>query len=84
MKKIKVFSAPWCHQCTQLHKMLDKTSLPIEYVNVEEDENETLTEKYNIRSLPTTIIFGSDDTEFTRFNGAVAVKLIEEAFNSCE
>jgi thioredoxin 1 len=54
------FGAPWCGPCKMIAPVLDSLSLTIENVtfgDVNIDENSELAEKFNIMSVPTTLIF---------------------------
>ena len=53
------FTAPWCGPCQQLGPIIDEISRKnpdrIKKVNIDYDPE--LPQKYNIRSVPTTILF---------------------------
>ena len=64
MKIIK-FSAPWCVPCNTFKKVFDnvKKEFPNhEFVEIDVEEDEELFEKYNIRSIPHTIIEENGNT----------------------
>lgn len=73
-KKIIIFSAPWCAPCRMFKPQLDKlaTELNIPFYAINTDESGDLAEKLNIRSVPSTYVFGSTETNF------VGMKPLEE------
>lgn len=81
--KILQFGAEWCASCKVLTPLLDKVSeelgIQLEKVNV--DENQELTAKSQIRSLPTTILFDGDK-ELRRFTGTKSIPQIKEFLQS--
>lgn len=65
------FWAPWCGPCRMLSPILDEIKLnnkDIEIIKVNVDDNEELTQRYNIQNVP-TIIFYKDGKEMSRTNG---------------
>jgi len=67
MKQLLYFSAPWCQPCRQLKPIMEQISnaYPVEIVDV---ENSPLSQKYNIRSVPTVILL-KNGQELRRFIG---------------
>ena len=59
MRQMLYFTAPWCGPCQQLGPVIEEISNAnpglIKKINVDYDPE--LPQKYNIRSVPTTIIF---------------------------
>lgn len=59
MRQMLYFTAPWCGPCQQLGPVIDEISNAnpgrIRKVNIDYDPE--LPQKYNIRSVPTTILF---------------------------
>ena len=52
------FGAPWCGPCRQLAPIMEamaEEGYPVFEVNI--DEEQDLTSKYGIRSVPTTLVF---------------------------
>lgn len=66
MKKVIKFGASWCSQCKMQSKEMPK--IKCEYQEYDVDEDEDITDKYNVMSLPTIIIL-EDDKEIKRFVG---------------
>lgn len=56
------FYADWCQPCKQMHKVLDAFAQDADlddvlFVKVNTDVHHTISNEYNIRSLPTIILF---------------------------
>lgn len=76
MNILKFFGS-WCNPCKALSKSLEDAG--IEHQSIDVDENEELTEKYNVRSVPTIVILDKDDNEIGRFIGSrTKEQLLEE------
>lgn len=70
-KKIIIFSAPWCQPCRMFKPVLDKvsTDLAIPCYTINIDDEELLAQELNIRSVPTTFLYGSEASEPTTILG---------------
>lgn len=66
MKLLK-FYADWCGPCKQQSKLLKDFPIEVQSINIEEEEE--LTEKYNVKNLPTLILVDDNNNELTRFHG---------------
>lgn len=82
MKKFLKFEATWCSACKQLDKILKNSDLPIEHIDIDEDENASLVSKYKIRSLPTTILIDEGGNELVGFHGTVTLNELKEAYET--
>lgn len=67
MNILKFFGS-WCNPCKVLSKNLEDAG--IEHKSIDVDENEELTEKYNVMSVPTIVVLDEDDNEVGRFIGS--------------
>lgn len=67
MNILKFFGS-WCNPCKDLSKNLEDAG--IEHKSIDVDENEELTEKYNVMSVPTIVVLDEDDNEVGRFIGS--------------
>jgi thioredoxin 1 len=72
MIEVKKFSANWCQPCKILNPMFERMKEKVDkdvkftYIDIEEDE--TTTQQYGIRSVPTVVI-EKDGIEMERFIG---------------
>ena len=83
--KIFKFTAPWCGQCKVLSKKLEKfDACEIVSFDVEEEENEPLIEKYNIKNLPLLVLVNDKDEEVKRWCGIVDANEIKKEIGILE
>lgn len=66
--KILKFYAPWCAPCKTLSKMMEQNLIDHESVNIEEDV-EGISEKYNVKGLPTLVFIDESGNEAGRLTG---------------
>ena len=82
LKRDKVmvdFYATWCGPCQQIapyYEELQKNNPDISFLKVNSDEFESLSEKYEVKALPTFIIFKAGK-EIGRISGAGKPRLDE-------
>lgn len=79
--KIIVFSAPWCAACQPYKEMLENAGIEFTEIDVEKDIETA--NKNNIKSLPTTFIFKSEDiiAVFTQVVSIEEIKRVLEDFS---
>ena len=76
MNILKFFRS-WFNPCKALGKNLEDAG--IEHKSIDVDENEELTEKHNVMSVPTIVVLDEDDNEVGRFVGfRTKEQLLEE------
>ena len=76
MNILKFFGS-WCNPCKALSKSLEDAG--IEHKSIDVDENEELTEKYNVMWGGTIVVLDEDDNEVGRFIGSrTKEQLLEE------
>lgn len=84
MITILKFESDSCPQCRALSIILDKISkenkIDIKNIDIEEDNNQDLIRKYNIRSIP-TLIFLNEDKEYNRLVGNQSYATINKIIN---
>lgn len=84
MIKLLKFESDSCPQCKALSITLDRISkenkIDIKTIDIEEDNNQDLIRKYNIRSIP-TIIFLNEDKEYNRLIGNQSYATINKIIN---
>ena len=84
MIKILKFESDSCPQCKALSITLERISkenkIDIKNIDIEEDNNQNLIRKYNIRSIP-TIIFLNEDKEYNRLVGNQPYATINKIIN---
>ena len=84
MITILKFESDSCPQCKALSATLERISkenkIDIKNIDIEEDNNQDLIRKYNIRSIP-TIIFLNEDKEYNRLVGNQSYATINKIIN---
>ena len=84
MITILKFESDSCSQCKALSATLERISkenkIDIKNIDIEEDNNQDLIRKYNIRSIP-TIIFLNEDKEYNRLIGNQSYATINKIIN---
>ena len=84
MIKILKFESDSCPQCKALSATLERITkenkIDIKNIDIEEDNNQDLIRKYNIRSIP-TIIFLNENKEYNRLVGNQSYATINKIIN---
>jgi len=71
MKTAKYFTATWCGPCKAFKPVMNEVASEGYSVQILDiDQNKALTQQYNVRSVPTTII-EENGVEVDRFIGAI-------------
>ncbi len=82
MKKILKFYGKTCGPCKVMSKKL--TELPdtieVQDIEISDEANESLVEKYGVKSIPTIIVV-EDDKVVQSFSGIVPIESIMKAIN---
>lgn len=84
MIKILKFESDSCPQCKALSATLERITkeykTDIKSIDIEEDNNQDLIRKYNIRSIP-TLIFLNEAQEYNRLVGNQSYATINKIIN---
>ena len=84
MIKILKFESDSCPQCKALSVTLERITkeykTDMKSIDIEEENNQDLIRKYNIRSIP-TLIFLSEDKEYNRLVGNQPYATINKIIN---
>lgn len=84
MIKILKFESDSCPQCKALSVTLERITkeykTDMKSIDIEEDNNQDLIRKYNIRSIP-TLIFLNEDKEYNRLVGNQSYATINKIIN---
>lgn len=84
MIKILKFESDSCPQCKALSATLERITkeykTDMKSIDIEEDNNQDLIRKYNIRSIP-TLIFLNEDQEYNRLVGNQPYATINKIIN---
>ena len=74
------FYSPTCGPCKVLERNLQKTNLEYQSIDITDESNEELIEKYNIQSIPVLLKVDENGIELHRSKGVLAPDLINEYF----
>jgi thioredoxin 1 len=70
------FYGEWCGPCKgftpKLEKLEEEYTKKINFFKIDVDKNQEITERYNVISLPTMIVFSQGKAIFRRGNGTAA------------
>lgn len=84
MKLLK-FYADWCNPCKQLSRVLEGMEIPpsltLQPIDVDSDEADELTEKFNVRGLPTLLVLNEQDEEVERLVGGTTAEELKVLFD---
>lgn len=82
MKQVLYFSAKWCTACQATTPIIEslKSSKKAQVMTVDVDYDVSLTEQYNVKSVPTTIIL-ENGNEINRIVGSMGSDQLNQLIN---
>lgn len=73
------FWAEWCQPCKQQSELLKEfKDFPVESINVEDEANVEIVNKYGVRGLPTLILLNDNNEVVHKFSGLTTLDKIKE------
>ena len=82
MKQVLYFSAKWCTACQATTPIIEsaKSSGTAQVAIIDVDYDVSLTEQYNVKSVPTTIIL-ENNNEVKRHVGSMSSETLKQLIN---
>jgi thioredoxin-like negative regulator of GroEL len=82
MKQVLYFSAKWCTACQSTTPVIEsvKKTNPSNVMLVDVDYDVSLTEQYNVKSVPTTVIL-ENGNEIKRYIGSINGDQLKQLIN---
>ena len=82
MKQVLYFSAKWCTACQATTPIIEslKSSNKAQVAMVDVDYDVSLTEQYNVKSVPTTVIL-ENGNEIRRHVGSISMDGLKSLIN---
>ncbi len=82
MKKILKFYSPTCGPCKIMSRALNTLeNVEIQEIDTTDEANESLLDKWKIRTIPTMIILGENNELLGEFKGITPIEKIQEVLN---
>lgn len=78
--KILKFYSDTCGPCKMLDTLLKRANIKYDSININEEKNDTLIEKYDIRTVP-TLIKEKEGIEIERFIGIMPEQQLKKWCN---
>ena len=75
------FQTKWCAPCRKMNptiETLEKTHPEVAFLRIDMDQNTSLSEKFNVQSIPTFIVY-KNKKESWRGNGIQKLKTLNSA-----
>ena len=74
------FWAEWCKPCEKQTEILKEfKDFPVESINIEDEKNSEIVDKYGVRGLPTLILLDDNNDVTNTFVGVTTLDKIREA-----
>lgn len=84
MKKLLKFYSKTCGPCKVMSRNLEKldnTKVEIHEIDIAEEENNELVDKYKVRVVPTIIILSDNEDILAEFKGITSIEKIKETID---
>lgn len=84
MKKLLKFYSKTCGPCKVMSKNLEKldsTKVEIYEVDIAEEGNEELVDKYGVRVVPTIVVLSENDDIIEKFRGITPIEVIKQVID---
>lgn len=82
MNKILLFKMSTCSPCKLLSKLFTQLNIQKKEIILDEDDNaNTIADKYNVKSVPTVIVLNNEGEELGRFVGSRNKEQLLEELN---
>lgn len=74
MKTLCIFTARWCNPCKLFKPVLDNvlasmSNIQVNRIDIDSQEGQVFITKFQVKSVPTLILFGEDRKEIKRLTG---------------
>lgn len=78
MKKILKFYSETCGPCKVMSKKLaELKDVEIQEIDIVDEANEELLEKYQVRAVPTMVVLAEDNSQVAKFVGITPIENIQ-------
>jgi thioredoxin-like negative regulator of GroEL len=82
--QVLYFGAPWCGPCKSFKPLVEQTvrEMNIRWTDINVDYDPSMSQKYEVTSIPTIILVDYQGNTVYRHTGAMSKGQLEAAFNN--